>query len=157
MLNNGDEEQLTEWKGHVPNGTDLSARQITLQIKPLLLFRGYCEERYYPAGITEKAATAAMRKRSQAQTITVDTSVIRIELYDNAEIDDDTVTSIAGITHCCYTNSVFQQAINGKYQCISQCGYELMMYADNLGTCPPNTALMVVTVGKKKYSTFIVQ
>ena len=29
--------------------------------------------------------------------------------------------------------------------------YELVMYADNLGTIPPNTALMMVTAGDKKY------
>jgi hypothetical protein len=28
---------------------------------------------------------------------------------------------------------------------------ELVMYADNLGTIPPNTALMIVTDGNKRY------
>ena len=29
--------------------------------------------------------------------------------------------------------------------------YELIMYADNLGSIPPNTALLVITAGTKKY------
>ena len=29
--------------------------------------------------------------------------------------------------------------------------YELMMYAENLGRIPPNTSLMIVTAGKKRY------
>ena len=29
--------------------------------------------------------------------------------------------------------------------------YEFMMYADNLGRIPPNTSLMVITAGKKRY------
>ena len=33
--------------------------------------------------------------------------------------------------------------------------YELMMYADNLGRIPPNTALMVITAGRKRYQLFL--
>jgi len=29
--------------------------------------------------------------------------------------------------------------------------YEVVMYADNLGTIPPNTALLVITAGTRKY------
>jgi len=32
---------------------------------------------------------------------------------------------------------------------------ELVMYAENLGTIPPNTALMVVTDGTKRYEVRI--
>jgi hypothetical protein len=32
---------------------------------------------------------------------------------------------------------------------------ELIMYAENLGTIPPNTALMVVKDGKKQYNVHI--
>ena len=33
--------------------------------------------------------------------------------------------------------------------------YELVMYADNLGDIPPNTALMMVTAGSQKYDVFM--
>jgi hypothetical protein len=33
--------------------------------------------------------------------------------------------------------------------------YELVMYADNLGTIPPNTALLMVTSGSEKYEAFM--
>jgi hypothetical protein len=29
--------------------------------------------------------------------------------------------------------------------------YQLVMFAENLGSIPPNTALVVVTAGKKRY------
>jgi hypothetical protein len=29
------------------------------------------------------------------------------------------------------------------------------MYADNLGTIPPNTALMVVTAGEKRFDVYL--
>jgi type IV secretory pathway VirB9-like protein len=32
---------------------------------------------------------------------------------------------------------------------------ELIMYAENLGSIPPNTALMIVTVGDKRYEVNI--
>jgi hypothetical protein len=33
--------------------------------------------------------------------------------------------------------------------------YELVMYADNLGDIPPNTALMMVTAGSRKIEAFL--
>jgi len=33
--------------------------------------------------------------------------------------------------------------------------HELTMVADNLGSIPPNTSLMVITAGKKRYEVFI--
>jgi hypothetical protein len=33
--------------------------------------------------------------------------------------------------------------------------YKMIMFAENLGSIPPNTALMVVTSGKKKYEIYL--
>jgi len=33
--------------------------------------------------------------------------------------------------------------------------HELVMVADNLGSIPPNTSLMIITAGKKRYEIFI--
>jgi len=33
--------------------------------------------------------------------------------------------------------------------------HELVMVADNLGSIPPNTSLMIVTAGAKRYEVFI--
>lgn len=91
------------------------------------------------------------RTKELVQTIQLPVSDIQIDLYDNAEIDNDTVTVLLN-------NQVLlrKQRLSNKPHHISfkaEVGtwYELMMYADNLGEIPPNTALMVVTAGNKKY------
>jgi hypothetical protein len=33
--------------------------------------------------------------------------------------------------------------------------YEVVMYADNLGDIPPNTALMMITAGDQKFEVFL--
>ncbi|MGZ3940580.1 MAG: hypothetical protein ACXVBK_17550, partial [Flavisolibacter sp.] len=33
--------------------------------------------------------------------------------------------------------------------------FEIEMVADNLGTIPPNTALLIITAGTKKYELFL--
>jgi hypothetical protein len=33
--------------------------------------------------------------------------------------------------------------------------HEFVMVAENLGSIPPNTALMVITAGTKRYETFV--
>ncbi len=149
---NGDEEQLTgEWKGHVMNGTDpCPPGKITLTRQTTPTF---------PVDIVQNDTLLALQKKLQlqprekeiAQTITVDTSVIRIELYDNAEIDDDTVTVLLNNSLLLYKQRLSNKPLTVNINVYPNAEYELMMYADNLGRIPPNTALMVVTVGKKKY------
>jgi hypothetical protein len=89
----------------------------------------------------------------QIETVTGD---ILVNLYDNGEIDDDTVSI--------YHNNVllksrirlsdkpitFTIAIDSTHP-----HHELVMVAENLGSIPPNTSLMIVTAGAKRYEVFI--
>ncbi len=79
-----------------------------------------------------------------------------IELYDNGEIDGDTVTiyhnnqllvSHAGLTARPITLKI---KIDKEHP-----HHELVMVADNLGSIPPNTSLMILTAGDKRYEIFI--
>jgi hypothetical protein len=76
---------------------------------------------------------------------------IKIDVYDNAEIDNDTVTIFLNNKLLVYRQMLKAQPLSIKLNAFSGTDYELMMYADNLGSIPPNTALMVVTAGTKKY------
>ena len=79
-----------------------------------------------------------------------------IELYDNGEIDGDTVTiyhnnqllvAHAGLTARPVTLKI---KVDKEHP-----HHELVMVADNLGSIPPNTSLMILTAGDKRYEIFI--
>ena len=79
-------------------------------------------------------------------------SFIRISLYDNATIDDDTVTIFVN-----KVSVVFKQRLSATAHIFDVLApepgkpVEILMQAENLGSIPPNTALMVVETGKRRY------
>ena len=97
-----------------------------------------------------------MRENALEKRIITDAGEIRIDLYDNGEIDGDTVSiyhnnvllkSRARLTQHPITLRI---AINAE-----QPHHELIMVAENLGSIPPNTSLMVVNVGNNRYEVRI--
>jgi hypothetical protein len=84
------------------------------------------------------------------------TDTARIELYDNGEIDGDSVSLFVN-------NELFVQhvllAAEPKIYLVpidkSRPMNTLLLVAENLGRLPPNTALMVVTVHGKTYNLFL--
>src|SRR4030095_7346943 len=96
------------------------------------------------------------RKNSLVKKIETEAGEIRIDLYDNGQIDGDTVSvyhnnsllvSHAGLSQKAITLHI---AINHNAP-----HHELVMVAENLGSIPPNTSLMVVTAGTNRYELFI--
>ena len=88
--------------------------------------------------------------------IKVDTGTIRLDFYDNAEIDGDSITvTLNGktiVSHQLLGTKPISLEIKVDLEHPEQ---ELTMIADNLGTIPPNTALLIVTAGNKKYQLFL--
>ncbi len=98
----------------------------------------------------------ATRENLLIRKIEVEESEMLIELYDNGEIDGDTVSiyhnnklivSRAGL-------SAKPISINIKID-KEHPHHELVMVADNLGSIPPNTSLMIITANKNRYEVFI--
>jgi hypothetical protein len=92
------------------------------------------------------------RSNSLIQTIHVNEKKIRVDLYDNGEIDGDSISVF-------YDGKliVARKRLSDKPITLflpvteNTCRHELVMYADNLGSIPPNTALMIVTDGDKRH------
>ena len=88
--------------------------------------------------------------------INVDTGQIRLAFYDNAEIDGDSITVKVNdkviLSHQRLTakpiTAYVQIDLNNKFQ-------EVEMVAENEGSIPPNTALLIVTAGEKRYELFM--
>jgi hypothetical protein len=91
------------------------------------------------------------REKEIIKSIVLQTSEISIDLYDNADVDNDTITVLLNNKLLLYKQRLTGKAHNIKFTAYAGMEYELMMYADNLGLIPPNTALMVVRDGTKKY------
>jgi len=90
------------------------------------------------------------RENELVTTLSLETPSVKIDLYDNAEIDNDTVTIFLNNKLLLYRQKLTDKPLTLKINAFPNTDYELVMYADNLGSIPPNTALMVVTAGKQR-------
>ena len=96
------------------------------------------------------------RTNSVARQIETGQGTIEIRLYDNGQIDGDTISIYHNnslmISHARLSAKpvIFKIAIDSL-----QPHHELVMVAENLGSIPPNTSLMVVTAGTKRFEVFI--
>jgi hypothetical protein len=92
----------------------------------------------------------------QIPEINVDTGEIRLDFYDNGQIDDDSISVRINdnivLTHqkleAKPITTFIRMTLNNTFQ-------EVEMIAENLGTIPPNTALLIITAGKKRYELFL--
>jgi hypothetical protein len=96
------------------------------------------------------------RENTLTKTIQAEGDEIQIDLYDNGQIDDDTVTVyhnkqvVAWKKRLCHQPITIKIKVDPKHP-----RNEIVMVADNLGSIPPNTALMVVRVGKQRFDVFL--
>ncbi len=111
-----------------------------------------CEEESKKPELPKPAIVLEKRTNELVRQITVDNDSVTVSLYDNGEIDGDSVTLI-------YNNNVIttHQLLTAQAKTFvlkiepGNAKNELVMYAENLGSIPPNTALMIITDGNKRY------
>lgn len=103
-----------------------------------------------------KPAILTQRQNDLLQTLTITSEQVIVKLYDNGEIDDDTISvyldnqlilSKKRLTASALTINLKMDEDNPEH--------ELIMVAENLGRIPPNTSLMVVLAGDKRYEVRI--
>ena len=79
-----------------------------------------------------------------------------IDLYDNGEIDGDTVSVYHNNTLIVSRARLSAKAISFRFPVDgAHPHHELVMVANNLGSIPPNTSLMIITAKDKRYEVFI--
>lgn len=88
--------------------------------------------------------------------IAVDTGTIRLDFYDNGEIDGDSISVMVNnrviISHQRLTAKPITVFLKIDRQNTFQ---EIEMIANNLGSIPPNTALLIITAGNNRYQLFL--
>ncbi len=95
---------------------------------------------------------ASEREKEIADDITVEGDSVMIDFYDNGEVDGDSISIFYNDKLLASSQKLSASAIRLQLKLDSTKAYnELTMFADNLGSIPPNTALMIVSDGKKRY------
>lgn len=96
------------------------------------------------------------RENPLVKTIVTSSPDIVIDLYDNGEIDGDTITVYHNNSIIANHKGLSTKPININIKASAEDNHhEFIMVANNLGSIPPNTALMVVKTGGKRYELFI--
>jgi hypothetical protein len=99
-----------------------------------------------------KQLEIVQRKTEIIRRISLGSDSIVISLYDNGEVDGDTVSIILngkvilskqGLTAKAITKTIYSSEIGDSS--------ELIMYAENLGRIPPNTGLLIIQSGYERY------
>ena len=150
----------TEWVGSFIGGglRKTEGKKVDTHILPLRIrFDNEAALSQQPTVITQSLSrdpvtTAIPRFTNIQRTITLDTSFIKLDLYDNGEIDGDIATLVLD-------GKVIldKQLLGAKaatvFLNLAHTGKEhtLELFANNLGSIPPNTALLVLTCNKKRY------
>ena len=98
------------------------------------------------------AAELSKRKVETLQTVLFSADSIILNLYDNGQVDGDTVTvllngrpiiSRQGLTAMAITKTIYSSDLKEDTM-------QLLMYAENLGSIPPNTGLLVIVDGETR-------
>jgi hypothetical protein len=101
--------------------------------------------------VVEKEFTT--RENVIAKVIEVNSDSLRIDVYDNGEIDGDMISVFYNKQLILYNQKLTHRSIHIDLTLEPGKEYnEISMFAENLGLIPPNTALMVIYDGKDKYS-----
>jgi hypothetical protein len=111
-----------------------------------------------PAPVLEKpsivkgAAEIDKRVTKSDQSFYFESDSLLLTLYDNGEVDGDTVTVLMN-GNVIFSKVGLTTRANSKtiYITSSMDSVNLVMYAESLGEIPPNTGLLIVNDGEKRY------
>lgn len=96
------------------------------------------------------------RDNELVKTITTHAKEFKIDLYDNGEIDGDRISVYHNNELIVANKLLTDKPISFTIKADESIPvHEFVMVAENLGSIPPNTALMIVTAGEQRYELFI--
>jgi hypothetical protein len=95
------------------------------------------------------------RENKLAQSIIVTDPGVKVKLYDNGEIDDDTISVYLNKRLVLSNKRLTASPLTLNFTMEDNEDQELTMVAENLGRIPPNTSLMIVEAGEKRFEVRI--
>lgn len=125
-------------KSNCPPGTIVLNRVVKSAFKPNL-----------PKTFTE-------RKNELVREIRVDTGTIKIDFYDNGQIDGDTISVYVNELPVVSNRLLGVKPISVTIKIdLKKTIQEVVMVGENMGTIPPNTALMIINANDKRYQLYL--
>ena len=134
-------------KGNQQSLTEKSAEKKT-DPKPVMPMEGGKAK-----NLSESAKEKLTQRNAQViKTIEVTGPSIKIDIYDNGQVDGDTVSIFMNGVLLIPAKMLTAKPITININ-VNETDdvYDIVMFAESLGTIPPNTALMVVTTANKRY------
>jgi len=96
------------------------------------------------------------RQNELMKSLVVNDPDVTVKLYDNGEIDDDTISVFYDKKLVVSQKRLSTSPITVKLKLDDEDGdHELVMVAENLGRIPPNTSLMIVEAGDQRFDVRI--
>jgi len=106
--------------------------------------------------IQKIAESFVKRKPIFNKDLEVESDSVEATFYDNGDIDGDSISVFLNNKLVLSHQGLTAKAINIFMQLDSTKDInEISMFAENLGTIPPNTALMIITDGKNRYEVYM--
>jgi hypothetical protein len=92
------------------------------------------------------------RKIDIQEIVKLSDTIVKCTLYDNAVVDDDTVSVFVNKIPVLIKQRISAKPLSFNVT-LTEPGkpVEIIMQAENLGSIPPNTALMIIETAKKRY------
>lgn len=92
------------------------------------------------------------RQNELVQEIEVDSDSVKVDFYDNGEVDGDSISIFFNQQLMAFSQVLSTRSLHFDLKLDpSREVNELSMFADNLGSIPPNTALMIISDGRKQH------
>lgn len=106
--------------------------------------------------VLPKPEVLTKRDNDLVKTITTSAKEFKIELYDNGEIDGDRISVYHNNELIVSNKMLTDKPISFTIKADENSPvHEFVMVAENLGSIPPNTSLMIITAGTKRYELFV--
>ena len=111
------------------------------------------EDKKLGVDLISKFALVGGRKTEFSQIVSFKSDSLELSLYDNGEIDGDTVSVFMNGEMFMYKQGLKASAIKKTiYITKSNEDFTLLLFAENMGKYPPNTGLLVVHDGDDVYN-----
>ncbi|MEO6219106.1 MAG: hypothetical protein ABIO81_01670 [Ginsengibacter sp.] len=109
-----------------------------------------------PAIVSSPVKGFKSRRKDIIKTIPITHETFKIDFYDNGEIDGDSISVFYNGRVVLSHQRLSEKPISLNLSLDDDAGDNIVtMYAENLGAIPPNTALMIVMDGDKRYEVRI--
>jgi len=110
------------------------------------------------SSIKTKDASSTLHEKATTlyKELMVDSGYVQIELYDNGEIDGDTISIFVNekpvLSHQMLDSKPIKLSVRIDPRSPRQ---EVVMVGENMGRIPPNTALMIINDGKNRHQVYL--